>query len=206
MAKLSEAGFRDIYHRICCLSMNDCLRNCATHLQMDGALQATGVLAYGYIDTEAGITFEILCCVTMEDYGVDLFDSAQTSIKVRRSSLLDCEFAAMDDSVRQRFEGRLQIIDDTYTVPFGVYETRGVRELDGCRHEDFPDDVLVYLYAEGKRLEGCWVRCMGLSGRRIIGKLLNQPDQDFGIRRGDQLTFDCIRTDDRIICVWMQRQ
>ena len=37
--------------------------------------------------------------------------------------------------------------------------------------------------------EGCWVRINGLSDRRVMGTLLNEPDQDFGYHAGDTIAF-----------------
>ena len=49
--------------------------------------------------------------------------------------------------------------------------------------------MTIQVIKNGLKPEGCWVRINGLSDRRIMGTLLNEPDQDFGYHAGDKIAF-----------------
>lgn len=68
MTLVSQLSFRDMYHRGCFFAMNDYLAELleAAKIGADGADGADGVLGYGYIDNEAGFTFEILASAKRE--------------------------------------------------------------------------------------------------------------------------------------------
>lgn len=59
--------------------------------------------------------------------------------------------------------------------------------LDGCREPAFPDDVRVLFLKKENKPEECWVRISGIGDHVLLGKLLNQPYQDFGVREGDMV-------------------
>ena len=48
---------------------------------------------------------------------------------------------------------------------------------------------MVLIIKNGLRPEECWVRISDLSDRRVMGTLLNEPDQDFGYHAGDTIAF-----------------
>lgn len=54
----NETGFRPFYHQFCVLPLTENVMNCVEHLQ--GAQEANGYLAYGYIDHEQGLRLKLL--------------------------------------------------------------------------------------------------------------------------------------------------
>ena len=54
---------------------------------------------------------------------------------------------------------------------------------------------------EGK-IEGCWVRIEGRAGRNLKGILLNEPDQDLGVHRGETIEFTVnLNSENRIVLI-----
>ena len=71
-----------------------------------------------------------------------------------------------------------------YDVSEEIEKSREMVFLDGQRHEENVDDVLVYLMRDGLQPEGCWTRISGLGDHWLMGILLNEPGQDFGYHMG----------------------
>lgn len=76
-----------------------------------------------------------------------------------------------------------------YDVSEEIEKSREMVFLDGQRHEENIDDVLVYLMRDGLHPEGCWTRISGLGDHWLMGILLNEPDQDFGYHMGEEIGF-----------------
>lgn len=89
-----------------------------------------------------------------------------------------------------------------YEVSNDIEESRELDFLDSSRSPEYPDDVLVYLFKGGNKPEACWVRIESLAKPKIIGRLLNEPDQDFGCHVGDNIVFYGQQTGDKGIILW----
>lgn len=66
-------------------------------------------------------------------------------------------------------------------------------------NNEYPDDVLVYLIKDGLEVEGCWTRIVSVEENFLVGKLVNEPKQDFGYHEGDLIGFYCEQTSDEQI-------
>lgn len=100
----------------------------------------------------------------------------------------------------ERFAGKLEMLRG-YDVPDDVEKTRYMTFLDASRDENCIDDVLVFLIKDELKMEGCWVRIIGLGDHWFIGILLNEPNQDFGYHAGDKITFFVQETEDKqVVC------
>jgi len=83
------------------------------------------------------------------------------------------------------------MIDNSYHASPEVEELRSEKyqHLDQFRHESYPDDVQALLYSEKNGIEAVWVRLMFVNEKEYVGKLLNEPFQDYGVHEG---TIICI--------------
>lgn len=59
----------------------------------------------------------------------------------------------------------------------------------------------LYLIHGNNAPEGCWVRCEKIADGMMAGTLLNEPDSDFGVHRGDLISFGIAQQGDRLLCV-----
>ena len=188
--KYSEYGFRPLYHNFCIFPLTDKMKEVVG--EFPGIDVATGMLTYGYIDRDCGLTLEVLCLVkiTDEQYG---FFSGNENIRatIRIGAVEDEEFEFLgygNDEISKNYMNKLDMLK-AYDADESVEESRSLVALDAFRHEYYVDDVLVVMLKENLDMEGCWVHIVGLEDGFITGILLNEPNQDFGCHKGDKIAF-----------------
>ena len=200
--KYDETGFRAFYRHFIAVPLKEELK--AALKDFPEAETAGCVLTFGYIDRDAGLTLEVLAAGTEDGNGYRFAsgnDSVSSKIRIGEVAGEDCAFFRDEDgSLAKRFAAKLGMLHG-YDAPEEVEKTRSMAFLDDSRDKRCIDDVLVYLLKDGLKPEGCWTRITGLGDHCIMGKLLNEPDQDFGYHRGEEIAFFVRETDDKkIIC------
>lgn len=196
-----DTGFRAIYKNFCAFPLTDKYRECMK--EYPNIEQANCMLVYGYIDTEAGLTLEVLAAGYQEDDSYRFFDgSDRTRFFIRVGAVENEEFGYFGDNedFRKRYAEKLDMIKD-YAADEEVEKSREMGFLDGSRHPHYPDDVQVLLVREGFNTEACWVRIVGLGEHWIMGTLLNEPEQAFGYHIGEKIAFFVQENADKeVIC------
>lgn len=197
-----NTGFRAFYHHFCVLPITKSTK--AALADFPGAEKANGVLTFGYYDREAGLTLEVLAAVQVNGESASFEEtSTDTRSFIRIGAVAEEEFlffADEDGSLAKRYEEKIEMLHH-YDVDEEVEKTREMSFLDSCRDDEYIDDVLVYLFKEGNKPEGCWTRIIGLGEHWFMGILLNEPDQDFGYHKGEKIAFFVQETEDKkIIC------
>ena len=199
--KYKETGFRGFCHHFIVVPMKKILKKDLS--DFPEAETANCILAYGYIDHEAGFTLEIMAAGRKTNNGIRFAEGNDLiSSKIRMEVLEEDEvdLADEEDSLKKRFAGKLEKLHQ-YDVSEEIVQTREMEFLDDSRHKYCIDDVLVYLTRKGLKPEGCWVRIIGLADHWFMGTLLNEPNQNFGYHIGERVAFFVQETDDkRIIC------
>lgn len=197
--KFSETGFRCLYKRFSYFPWCDIIKKVVADSEL--IEDADGVLVYGYIDAEAGMSFEVLCCAKIKNEGEFSFfhKFEETRIVLRAGSVRDEEFVLVadgdDESLCEYFSDALDGMK-FFEVDDVVEQTRYFEFLDEFRHELYPDDVLVHICKDDMKPEGCWVRIKGIDENCLVGELLNEPDQELGYHMGDELRFSIYHLDD----------
>lgn len=147
------------------------------------------MLVFGYIDQEAGISFELLCAACVYDDGEVSLEPTNktTSFKFRYGSFEGDVVPFTNLSQLVPFHDRAQMIVKGYKASDAVLEIRAIQELDPSRAPGYPDDVVVFFIKEGYRNEGIWCRTVGTdSARHLIQmRMLNEPNAPFGKHMGD---------------------
>ena len=147
------------------------------------------MLVFGYIDQEAGISFELLCAACVYDDGEVSLEPTNktTSFKFRYESFEGDEVPFTNLSQLVPFHDRAQMIVKGYKAPDAVLEIRAIQELDPSRAPGYPDDIVVFFIKEGYRNEGIWCRTVGTDPARhlIQMRMLNEPNASFGKHMGD---------------------
>ncbi len=199
----NETGFRPFYHNFTAIPLKDSLKPLLQ--DFPGAESANGILTYGYIDPERGLTLEVLAAAKLTEKGVSYAagnDEIRAFIRIRE--VADDEFfflADKDGKLADRFAGKLEQLH-TYDVSEPVEESRKMNFLDECRDKEHVDEVRVLLLREGLDPEECHVRITDLGDRCLIGTLLNEPCHDFGCHAGETITFFLNRNkDDKVVCL-----
>ncbi|MCM1328615.1 MAG: hypothetical protein NC253_04165 [Ruminococcus sp.] len=200
---ISELNFRSVYHKIFIICDPD-LSYISDLFEYDES--TNGIMVYGYIDYEAGLTYEILSCVKISDdntiyvYG----GNEGVTFKLRNGSVKNKKAFFIENTkmYEEMFAEKVKSVNEGYCCSAQINSTRKLQILDSSRNQDYPDDVMVILFKEDNQPEGCWVRCSGLADNSIKGILLNEPNQDFSVHLNSEIDFNVLKNDDgNFMCV-----
>lgn len=197
--KFIKDGFRPLYNNFCIFPMNNVIKTALKDEK--GIDEADGVMVYGYVDHFVGNTIEFIALTKNID------DEKYTYIKLpdnarffcRADKLAEAEFRFLEKGnghLYEQFKFKIDRISYFYDVNDGVAKSRTMTFLDAFRQPFHYDDVKVVIYKEGLKLEGVWARIEDLGKGMIIGTLMNEPEQDFGISIGTRIAFSVNETKD----------
>lgn len=196
-----EAGFRAFYKHFSVFEITDDDRKKLEGFP--GAEQADYFLTYGYMDEEAGLTLEVICCAKNLSRGF-VFADSRTDIRssIRFKDVFGREAFFIEEHIlEEQYKEKLYMLKE-YDVSDEVEETRKLTLVDDCRDLCFIDDVMVYFMKDGLEVEGCWVRLLSVNESTISGILLHDPNQRFKCHKGDIIEFRLQETDEKkIVCV-----
>jgi len=200
--KYTDLGFRAFYHQLVVVPLKDELKPCVK--DFPGMKDADHILTYGYIDHDCGLTLEVLALARCDDKGFSIAetnDAVKSMIRVGAVAEDPVLFISDDSGeISKLYAHKIGPLHH-YDVSEEIVATRGMRFLDSCRDQYYVDDVLVYLLRDGFDPEGCWVRINGIGERWITGILLNEPYQDFGCHKGEQISFVVRKTENgKVVC------
>ncbi|MDY3107520.1 MAG: hypothetical protein SOW38_04660, partial [Succinivibrio sp.] len=127
------------------------------------------------------------------------------SVKIRLSKeLANADLDIIDDEDGELFDryiGKLENLK-VYIPSEDIEDTRLFAFLDDARNEFFIDDVKIHILKKGFDTEVCWGRLSGLGDKVIKAVILNEPKQDLGIHKGDEIAFQVAKeSDNSNICI-----
>ena len=164
-----------------------------------------GALIYGYIDHNAGFTFEIMALETKKQNIEYRIVPIGVSCKIPRFDVQEMNIEILDNVNVDLFQDKIDIVAKTTQVSKELEELRLYKELDPSRHLEYPDDVMVYFLEEGKEPEACWIRLEGMQDGKMYGTVLTALHQDFGVKEKDTVYFGMTQMeDDKLACVWVK--
>ena len=202
METIKEIGFRRLYQKYVNIEHTKKLDVLGQYFE--GGDVATGVLAYCYVDHEGGLTFEVLALAKRNGEALEFYSgNDEISIKFRYSSIADAGALLLPSVLPplKVYAEETANIDAAYSHSEAVAKTRLLANLDTCRHEEYPDDVLVYLIHGDEHIEGCYVRLENVCEMNLTGTLLNEPVYDYGVHEGDSLDFYLVKNERGIMCM-----
>lgn len=178
-------NFRDVEKKLCIIVDEQ------TAKLLSPDVEANALLCMGYVDHTAGLTYEALALANYcdGDYSV-VWEAKDISLKIRSGSVANKIIMPIENKVlMNKFKFRIDLLENYYTDS-EVVRCREIKELDGFRHPDFPDDFAMILAKEGNKPETIWVRAISYIGANenimaIKVQLLNEPYSDFGIHIHD---------------------
>lgn len=189
--KYMDAGFRSVLEQFAVFTLSPHLRELLADFPLTE--EDTCLLVYGYMDHAEGMTAEVLAA---GENGTGQYLFREDSVPedrwvIRMDAVGEEDFtpiAEEDGALREAFQEKLKALD-AYAVSEDIAKTRQMTFLDGVRDPYYIDDVLVQLQMKNAVPEECWVRLEGLGDHYFLGNLLNEPRQNFGFHKGDQLAF-----------------
>lgn len=207
MHAVKDANFREFYHKFVYIECQNVLERFMKGLKTDFLNEDDdGAIAYGYIDEQAGLSFQIAKLASIKENRVCFHDSIEKAMLIMRyGSLKEARFLDLSqtDINAKQFADFEQTIREHYDTDNPDKEQlRKLTFLDSNRHPEYPDDLAVLLLHEDHKPEQVWVRGDHLTENEIRGTLLNEPNADFGVHRGDSIQIIPYKQDDgSIICV-----
>lgn len=196
---LKEMNFRDIVDKYLYIDAVGVAQNLGSIFEVTE--DATGVLCYGYIDAQAGISFEILCCAVYDAAKKTLkllHGNDEQSAKIRLAELLEAQATVLPREMPRlsEFQNKVATVQKTYKADEATEAMRKLTSLDPARLATHPDIVTVYL-VRGDDAEAAHV----LLKENIIGTLLSEPQKASGLHKGDEISFFLVRNEKGIMCM-----
>ena len=156
---LKEMNFRDIVDKYLYIEAAGVAQNLGSIFEVTE--DATGVLCYGYIDEQAGISFEILCCVVYDTAKKTLkllHGNDEQSTKIRLAELLEAQAAVLPSEMPRlsEFQSKVAMVQKAYKVDEATEAMRQLTSLDPARLATQPDIVTVYM-VRGDEAEAAYV-------------------------------------------------
>lgn len=200
---LKEMNFRDIVDKYLYIDAAGVAQNLGSIFEVTE--DATGVLCYGYIDAQAGISFEILCCAVHDAAKKTLKllrGNDEQLAKIRLAELLEAQAAVLPSEMPRlsEFQSKVTMVRKAYKADEATEAMRRLTSLDLARLATHPDTVTVYL-VRGDEAEAAHVLLKEVREVNIIGTLLSEPQAATGLHKGDEISFFLVRNEKGIMCM-----
>lgn len=200
---LKEMNFRDIVDKYLYIEAAGVAQNLGSIFEVTE--DATGLLCYGYIDAQAGISFEILCCAVHDAAKKTLkllHGNDEQSVKIRLAELLEAQAAVLPSEMPRlsEFQSKVATVQKTYKADEATEAMRRLTSLDPARIATHPDIVTVYL-VRGDEVETVQVLLKEVREVNIIGTLLSESQKAAGLHKGDEISFFLVRNEKGIMCM-----
>ena len=152
------------------------------------------ILLYGYIDSQCGLSFEMLAFANVPANGpVQLRESSKdTAMKFRYDSIQGTIINVAYNPAMEPYQWRVDSINAGYKCNECAEKFREVVAIDKSRHPQFPDDIVVFFLKEGYKPEGIWCRICGERNGHICGRMMNKPYGNFGVTNGDTVEIELV--------------
>lgn len=198
-----EMNFRDIVDKYLYIDVAGMAQNLGSIFEVTE--DATGVLCYCYIDAQAGITFEILCCAVHDAAKKTLKllqGNDEQLAKIRLTELLEAQAAVLPSEMPRlsEFQRKVAMVQKAYKADEATEAMRKLTSLDPARLATHPDIVTVYL-VRGDEAEASYVLLKEVREVNIIGTLLSEPQKAYGLHKGDEIGFFLVRNEKGIMCM-----
>jgi len=200
---LKEMNFRDIVDKYLYIDAASVAQKLGSIFEVTD--DVTGLLCYGYIDAQAGISFEILCCAVHDAAEKTLkllHGNDEQLAKIRLAELLEAQAAVLPSEMPRlsEFQSKVAMVQKAYKTDEATEAMRRLTSLDPVRIATHPDIVTVYL-VRGDEAEAVQVLLKEVCEVNIIGTLLSEPQKASSMHKGDEISFFLVRNEKGIMCM-----
>ena len=200
---LKEMNFRDIVDKYLYIEAAGVAQKLGSIFEVTD--DVTGLLCYGYIDAQAGISFEILCCAVHDAAKKTLkllHGNDEQLAKLRLAELLEAQAAVLPSEMPRlsEFRSKVAMVQKAYKADEATEAMRKLTSLDPVRIVTHPDIVTVYL-VRSDEAEAVQVLLKEVREVNIIGTLLSEPQKASGLHKGDEISFFLVRNEKGIMCM-----
>ena len=203
-ATIGDITFRDIFEKLVIVELP---ANGVCGKSIPVPSEADAALVYGYIDPQAGLTFDLLAPALFSERKI-FHDAApliehNSRVIIRRGFLSDdsrVAFPADVDELSRRYQEHLDVHSRFYQVDESRRLTRDLEEIDHLRNRDFPDDVQVLLFGDDLPMESVWFTLLGFDeSGNLVGSLLNEPYANFSVHPGSKMILVPVQDRDGVL-------
>lgn len=198
MKTVKDLGFRGCFGQYVLIKAP--LADVVSVTKFDWDSEADAFIAFGYVDNQAGLSFEVLCPAFTDSpiFAPDYYPADQGSrVIVRSGCVMDLPATILHpEALDAIFADKILPIEQTYNEPAELFTTRLIEEIDESRHVEYPDDVQVMVGNQEYGWELMWVRLHAFENSELLGELLNEPNELPNVHRGDILSLRLTRNAD----------
>ncbi len=200
---IDQFNFRQLHHQYLLLMKDESTLNVLRGMDFPHEVYDNALLLYGYIDSEAGISFEVLGFAYVDEGGNAAYREPGTStvMKLRYDSIKGELSSVPYTEALEIYRWKVDICNSGYRANEVVEAFREIEAIDPSRHHQFPDDIIVFFIREGMKPEGIWCRICGIRNEHICGRLLNTPYGNFGVSQGDIVETTSVKVGDELKAV-----
>lgn len=195
-----ECNFRTLLNKMCYIEEDV---NRVVLEEFPSTEEVTGFVGYGYIDHQAGFTFETMACAIKKGECITVLPGNDfMTFKYRMRNVMNKEVSILDekDYDASFFTKKIEKIEKLYNDDVEIEALRDIEEIDHIRSNEFPDDVLVILYKDDVKPEKAWFRLEGLNETYIQGRLLHElSKKEYGLYEGDVCNLSLMQDDNDTI-------
>ena len=197
---LDNVNFRELYNSFLLVENID-VKTKALIMHSDFKIRPddNAMLIFGYVDHEAGLSFELMCAAYVFDDGKVVLEpgSNTTTLKFRYGSFTGKISPFSDKHSLEPFIDKAESIVANYKENDNVEIFRHMKMLDPLRAPGFPDDIVVIFFKKGIRSEGIWCRIEDIDqdNKVLKMKMLNEPNADFGKHIGNIVDVELTKLD-----------
>ena len=204
--------YREDWHNICntlvylrCKEKMDLLKKAGFEVDP----RNDGVLALCFIDHEQGLSFYVIAAAHIRADNIFVSkENPASQVLLRASSMQNAPCLKSDyiNADLSRYESYVTQIVRQYEYGLDdAIKMRGITELDDFRKPFFPDDVEVLLLSKELEQERVFVRLCKYGQGCLYGELLDEPDQDFGIHKGQIIDFMVLQREGGLSTVHLKK-
>jgi hypothetical protein len=178
--------------------------------EIDGfeSKDANKILCYGFIDTESGISFEVLSFVKFnaEDKSIKIIGGNNSNRFFFRIGFIEnCNAEIVDDVLSdadiKSFKEKIFIIDTGYAVNDDIEKMRAITGLDEFRHKEYPDMIEVTVSKKERKSKKVNVICCAIKDNGLYGRVIGNSLADWGINADDEINFGVVKLDGQLACI-----
>lgn len=210
---LSNLTFRQIYQQLIYIEDEKLLNIMKMGYQVKSSFEETGLLVYGYIDEDEGVSFNIFSLVRKEGDSFKFNDEPmkkKLKHKIKFEDVKDskAQNIELDPDEAIRYVDRAVEINKEHEVSAEIMNLRLNTQIDQFRHQIYPDNLECFIFdAQRKASKSFWARAEKQRQDYLIASVLTPLPKETGYAIGDAIELKLYQYKDstRLIHVLNQR-
>lgn len=205
--------FRDLYRQLIYIEDEKTLNIMKMGYQVESKFDATGVLAYGYVDLDGAMCFNVFSLVRMTDKGIEEFNDDPMNKKIKHKIMLEDIYKSdalkvdLDPYKALDYLDRSVEINKEHISTDDIESLRLNQQIDDFRHYLNPDDLEAFVFnPSDNSTEALWVTSLKMTDVGIISRVLTPVSKKFGIAVSDEKEFKLYKVNDSLKLIYILEQ